>query len=74
VQARIRGGVLTKLSDDTTGVSAAFSRKINVTGGAVDIRGTTTDAQGNVYVVGSTTENMSGGIVQGSRECLPAKV
>lgn len=62
------GGVLTKLSDDTTGVSAAFSRKINVTGGAVDIRGTTTDAQGNVYVVGSTTENMSGGIVQGSRD------
>lgn len=63
-----RGGLLTKLSDDTTGVSAAFSRKITVTGGAVDVRGTATDAQGNVYVVGSTTEDMGGGVVQGSQD------
>lgn len=62
------GGVLTKLADDTTGVSAAFSRKIDVTGGAVDIRGTATDAQGNVFVVGSTTEDLVGGIVQGNRD------
>lgn len=63
-----RGGLLTKLSDDSTGVSAAFSRKITVTGGAVDVRGTATDAQGNVYVVGSTTEDMGGGAVQGSQD------
>ena len=61
-------GVLTKLTDDATSASATFSKKLSVTGGAVDIRGTATDASGNVYVVGSTTENIGGGIVQGNQD------
>ena len=63
-----RGGLLSKLTDDGVAPSSTFSRKLTVTGGAVDVRGTATDAQGNVYVVGSTTENMGGGVVQGSQD------
>jgi hypothetical protein len=66
--AKDRGGLLSKLTDDGVAVSPTFSRKLTVTGGAVDVRGTATDMQGNVYVVGSTTENMSGGVVQGSQD------
>ncbi len=63
-----RTGSLTKLSDDMSAASQAYSRKISVKGGAVDLRGSATDANGNVYIVGSATENMDGGIVQGSSD------
>ncbi len=65
---RDRSGVLTKLTDDTVSATAAFSKKISVAGGAVDVRGTATDSRGNVYVVGSTTENLGSGIVQGTQD------
>lgn len=61
-------GLLSKLTDETTSVSSTFSRKLSVAGGAVDIRGTKADGLGNVYVVGSTTEDMGAGVVQGSQD------
>ena len=61
-------GQLMKLTDEGTSVSANFSAKIAGASGATDAKATTTDVNGNVYVVGSVTDDLGNGIVQGDQD------
>jgi hypothetical protein len=61
-------GQLMKLTDEGTSVSANFSTKIAGASGATDAKATTTDVNGNVYVVGSVTDDLGNGIVQGDQD------
>lgn len=66
--ATTRTGQLTKLSDDISSTSSNFTKKISATGGVTDVKGTATDTNGNVYVVGSATEAVDAGVVQGAQD------
>lgn len=63
-----QSGQLMKLTDEGTGVSANFTAKIAPNAGVADVRATTTDVNGNVYVVGTVTGDMGAGIVQGDQD------
>ena len=63
-----QSGQLMKLTDDGASVSANFTAKIAPAAGAADVRATATDASGNVYVVGTVTEDFGAGIVQGDQD------
>ena len=61
-------GQLLKLSDDGGSASTEFTRKIEASKGVADVRGSVTDANGNVFVVGSATDDINGGVVQGTQD------
>jgi hypothetical protein len=61
-------GQLIKFSDDGAGVSSNFTADITPATGVSDVRATTTDGDGNVYVVGSVTGDLGSGAVQGSQD------
>jgi hypothetical protein len=61
-------GQLLKLTDQGTSVATNFNTKIAPTSGTADVRATTTDSSGNVYVVGSVTGDMGSGILQGDQD------
>jgi hypothetical protein len=61
-------GQLIKLTDDGAGVSANFTAKIAGEAGTTDVQATATDADGNVFVVGTVTGDLGSGIVQGQQD------
>jgi len=63
-----QSGQLIKLTDEGAGVSANFTAKIAPNTGTADAKATATDVNGNVYVVGSVTEDLGAGIVQGDQD------
>jgi hypothetical protein len=63
-----QSGQLIKLTDDGAGVSANFTANIAPNTGTADAKATATDVNGNVYVVGSVTEDLGAGIVQGDQD------
>ncbi len=63
-----QSGQLMKLTDDGAGVSANFTANIAPPSGVADVKATATDASGNVYVVGTVTEDLGAGIVQGDQD------
>lgn len=66
-------GQVTKLTDDATSSVSNFTKKVTATGGVSEVKGTATDADGNVFVVGSATEAVDAGIVQGSQDVFLRK-
>jgi hypothetical protein len=66
-------GQVTKLTDDATSSVSNFTKKVTATGGVSEVKGTATDAEGNVFVVGSATEAVAAGIVQGSQDVFLRK-
>ncbi len=64
---------LLKLTDQGTSVTTDFSAQIAPKTGTSDARGAAIDAQGNTYVVGTTTGNLGQGIVQGSQDVFLRK-
>lgn len=63
-----QAGQLIKLSDNGGAASTDFTKKIVANKGIVDVRSSTTDANGNVFVVGSATDDIDGAMVQGSQD------
>lgn len=63
-----QSGQLIKFSDDGASVSSNFTADITPATGVSDIRATTTDADGNVYVVGNATGDLGSGVVQGAQD------
>ena len=61
-------GQLVKLTDSGTGVTSNFINKIAPRTGIADVRATTTDTGGNVYVVGLVTDDLGAGVVQGDQD------
>lgn len=61
-------GQLIKLSDDGGSASTEFTKKIVATKGVVDVRGSATDSNGNVFVVGSATDDIDSAKVQGAQD------
>lgn len=68
-----QAGQLVKLTDDGGKVVSNFTKKISATNGVADVRGTATDFDGNVFVVGSATGDVDVGIVQGSQDAYLRK-
>jgi hypothetical protein len=64
---------LVKLTDQGTSVTTNFSAQIAPKTGTTDARGTAVDAQGNTYVVGTTTGDLGQGAVQGSQDVFLRK-
>lgn len=63
-----QAGQLIKFSDDGASVSSNFTADITPASGVSDVRATTTDADGNVYIVGSVTGDLGSGAVQGAQD------
>lgn len=63
-----QSGQLIKFSDDGTNASSSFTADITAATGVSDVKATTTDGDGNVYVVGTVTGDLGSGIVQGSQD------
>ena len=63
-----QAGQLIKLTDDGGSVVSNFTEKISATNGIADVRGTATDTDGNVFVVGSATGEVDAGLVQGAQD------
>ena len=63
-----QSGQLIKLTDEGTSVSAGFTANIAPVKGVADAKATTTDANGNVYVVGTVSDDLGSGIVQGDQD------
>ncbi len=61
-------GQLIKLTDEGAEAATNFTQKIAPATGMADVRGTATDASGNVFVVGSVTGDLGAGIVQGDQD------
>lgn len=59
---------LMKLTDQGTGVASNFTAKVEPKTGTSDVRATATDANGNVFIVGSSTGDLGAGIVQGDQD------
>ena len=63
-----QSGQLLKLTDQGTSVATNFTQKIAPATGVADVKATTTDVNGNVFVVGSVTGDLGAGIVQGDQD------
>lgn len=63
-----QSGQLIKLTDDGAVVSANFTAQIAPNTGAADAKAAATDANGNVYVVGTVTDDLGSGLVQGEQD------
>ncbi len=61
-------GQLMKLTDQGSSIASNFNAKIAPKTGTADVRATATDANGNVFVVGSVTGDLGSGIVQGDQD------
>ncbi len=61
-------GQLVKLTDGGSEVTSNFTNKIAPQTGVADVRATTIDASGNVFVVGSVTGDLGAGVVQGDQD------
>jgi hypothetical protein len=59
---------LQKLTDDGSSVSSSFTSKITPKTGITDVRATTTDSSGSVYVVGTATGDLGAGEVQAEQD------
>lgn len=66
-------GQLLKLTDQGATVASNFTANIAPASGMADVKATTTDANGNVYVVGAITGDLGSGIVQGSQDAYLRK-
>ena len=63
-----QSGQLLKLTDEGAGVANNFTAKIAPQTGTADVRATATDANGNVFVVGSVTGDLGPALVQGDQD------
>ncbi len=61
-------GQLMKLTDDGASPSTDFTASIASKTGVADVRATATDADGNVFIVGTVTGDLGSGIVQGAQD------
>jgi hypothetical protein len=68
-----QSGQLIKLADTGTDAATTFNQKIQGKTGVTDVKATTTDVNGNVYVVGSVTGDLGEGIVQGKQDAYLRK-
>lgn len=63
-----QAGQLIKFSDSGASAASNFTADITPASGVSDIKATTTDADGNVYVVGTVTGDLGSGVVQGTQD------
>lgn len=63
-----QAGQLVKLTDDGGTVETNFAKKITASNGVAEVRGTATDSSGNVFVVGSASDDIDAGVVQGTQD------